>query len=193
MIQGTKIYKVTVTGGQIDNHKASDYKDFDSNKINAYTVDEMINKAKANMRFYNVCMALQKGLDTMFDIETTGDKANAVASQISFKLAYTQDDGLWVECEDGTKNAETLRDGRFIVKGADAIEKLIKDACKKSNALIEYFEPRLDMNGSDGNLNTKSSNAPFGWTSKGVEIDETTPSVEVEEIVEIETKMSLIK
>lgn len=192
MIQGTKIYKVEISGGQIDNHKASDYKEFYTddvyNTVNGVTTDLMKNKAKALVRFNNVAMALQKGLDTMFDIQTTGDDPKTVASKIEFKLAYTQDDGLWVECDKGTENAEQLRDGRYVVKGPDAIKKLITDACiKHQRTIVEYYETQYSVD-SNTNETGRKSTAPCGWSFAEMDIEKTTPSVTVEEVVDITSK-----
>lgn len=195
MIQGTKVYKVVITGGEIDNHKASDYDAFYTdekyNTVNGVESESMKKKAKALVRFNNVAMALQKGLDSMFEIKTLGDNPETVASSIEFKLAYTQNDGLWVECDKSTENAVQLRDGRYVVNGLNAIKKLIEEACKEhKKTIVEYYETQYSVN-SNENETGRKSNAPCGWSFAEMDIEGTTPSVTVEEVIDITSKFMI--
>lgn len=204
MIQGTKIYDVTVSDAKVDNHKACDYEDWYTNneEYNKASDDatDFEEKAKAYIRFQRVCQALNKGLDTMFDIVTTDDEVKVVASSIAFKLVYTQPDGLWIETSDAYDESlgkeglmEQLRDGRVIYKGEKAIEAIIKQALKDdSKAIVEYFEPKASM---DSNIvaTSRKSDAPNGWTMKEMTIEGVEPTVTVKEVLDIETKLSLIK
>lgn len=198
MIQGTKIYKVVINSGKIDNHKACDYQEFyDNDEYNTASEDVQVfkEKGKALVRFNNVCLALQRGLDTMFDIQTSGDDPKTVASSIEFKLAYTQDDGLWVGVDESEyaddPEIEKLRDGRVIFKGKKAIEELIKSACLERIAIVEYFETKASVDSNEV-ATSRPSNAPCGWSFEQMIIEETTPTVSVEEITNIESKISLL-
>ena len=192
MIQGTKIYEVTVSNGKVDNHKASDYENFDVNTVNQESKETFMEKAKALSRFYTMTQALSKGLDTMVEIETIGDDYKTVASSMTFKLVYTQDDGLWVECNKDTENAKELRDGRFIVSGKDAIKEIItKTLSKQCKQIIEYFEPRYSQT-VDDNGGKNPSTAPYGWGFEMVDVEPSNPTVEVKEVADLSSVISLL-
>lgn len=137
MIEKTEVYRVKVTGGAFDNLKAWDYEDFDQENI-AESVDDAINqpkylaKAQAKVRFDQMCINLQKGLNALTDLKATGGDHLTVPTSMEFTLVYTQPDGLLVEItEDEYQEAEgymKTRDGRYFKTGKKAIEALIKDA-----------------------------------------------------------------
>lgn len=149
MIEKTEVYTVEIRGSAFDNMKAWDYDDFDgtivteSGQAEAYKA-----KAAAKVRFDQMCMNLQKGLNDMVDIETN-DGANhlTVPSEMYFKLIYTQPDGLVREIEEseyieGDEDMFKTRDGRFFMKGSKAIEQLIKDAAEAEYKIItNYWNP----------------------------------------------------
>jgi hypothetical protein len=194
MIHGTKIYSVSINGGKIDSHKASDYKSFledDTYNTASENVEVFKEKAKSLVRFFKVSQALSKGLNQMFDIETTGDDPTTVASSISFKLAYTQADGLWVEVDESEyaedEEIEKLKDGRVIFKGKKAIEKLIQNALKESTSLVEYFETKASRDSNEV-TGTRNSGAPLGWSFEKMTIEETAPAITVEEVISVENE-----
>lgn len=204
MFHGTKIYKVTVSGGEIDNHKTSDYQEFYDDETYSTASDDADaykEKAKAGERFKKVCLALQKGLDQMYDVETTGDDPKTVASSIEFKLVYTQHDGLWVEVDESEYSEddeiEQLRDGRVIFKGSKAIERLIENACGETIAIVNYYDPRVSQTSNEVPSGSSSSpyratTLPVGWSWEQMTIEETTPSITIEDITTIESQISLI-
>jgi hypothetical protein len=148
MIEKTEVYTVEIRGNAFDNLKAWDYEDFDGEIISeSKKADVYKAKAAAKVRFDQMCMNLQKGLNDMVDIETD-DGANhlTVPSEMSFKLIYTQPDGLVYEIkEEDYQEADNYfktRDGRFFKKGELAIEQLIKDAAEAEYKIItNYWNP----------------------------------------------------
>jgi hypothetical protein len=176
MIQGTKIYNVLIKSvegeaveqkGFVDNLKVSDYPDFDITKQPDFdeTLDLYENKARGYVRFQQICINLQKGLDTLINIKTTGADSITAPNDITFDVIYTQPDGLVEEVtqEEFEKlQAETTedepeyfqaRDGRYFIKGVRAIKRLIaKVLVDNYDVISNYFN----------NTGTPSAN-PMGW------------------------------
>ena len=179
MIEKTEVYKVEVTGGAFDNLKAWDYEDFDITSVTeSDKLEEYKLKAAAKVRFNQMCMNLQKGLNDMVDIEATGGNHLTVPSKISFKLIYTQPDGLVYEIkEEDYQEAENYfktRDGRFFKKGELAIEQLIKDAAEAEYKIItNYWNP----------TENDKAQYPQGVELNEIEVSAGSASVTVEKII----------
>ena len=168
MIKGTKVYKVTVANaagstdvekGFLDNLKVSDYEDFDisTQPVSGETLEQYKIKARGLIRFNNMCLNLQRGLDTLCEVVTTGADHIKPVTKMEFKLVYTQPDGLTIEVgEDEFAEDEEIfktRDGRVFFKGKKAIKRLIAKALTDDYTVIaNYFD----------NSNTPSGNA-IGW------------------------------
>lgn len=156
MIQGTKMFKVSINGidgasdeqkGFLDNKKVSEYEDFDSSKqpIAGETLEQYKAKARGYVRFYQMCMNLQKGLDFLGNIETVGADHIEVPTKMEFVLSYTQPDGLTVEVEkdEYVEDDDTFetRDGRVFFKGMKAIKRLIaKVLVEKYTVIGNYYD-----------------------------------------------------
>ena len=179
MIEKTEVYKVEVTGGAFDNLKAWDYEDFDGEIISeSDKADVYKAKAAAKVRFNQMCMNLQKGLNDMVDIETDGGDHLTVPSKISFKLIYTQPDGLVYEIkEEDYQEADNYfktRDGRFFKKGELAIEQLIKDAAEAEYKIItNYWNP----------TENDKAQYPQGVELNEIEVSAGSANVTVEKII----------
>lgn len=139
MIEKTEVYRVEISGTPaFDNLKAMDYEDFDPENIaegqEAGVQDKYIAKAAAKVRFDQMCMNLQKGLNALTDLKTTGGDHLTVPTSMEFTLVYTQPDGLLVKIsEEEYQEAEgymKTRDGRFFKTGKEAIIALIKEAAE---------------------------------------------------------------
>nr|DAR13166.1 MAG TPA: hypothetical protein [Caudoviricetes sp.] len=171
MIQGTKIYSVSVANaagasneekGFLDNKKVSDYSDFDISlqPIDGETLEQYKIKARGLVRYNQMCLNLQRGLDYLGEVVTTGANHITPPTKIEFKLSYTQPDGLVVEV-DSSEFAEDdeifkTRDGRVFFKGTKAIKRLIAMALVDDYTVIaNYFD----------NTKTPSGN-PLGWQLK---------------------------
>ena len=148
MIEKTEVYKVEVTGGAFDNLKAWDYEDFDGEIISeSDKADVYKAKAAAKVRFNQMCMNLQKGLNDMVDIEATGGDHLTVPSKISFKFFLSKlilyiSHEIKEEDYQEAENYFKTRDGRFFKKGELAIEQLIKDAAEAEYKIItNYWNP----------------------------------------------------
>lgn len=172
MIQGTKIYSVSVTNaagssneekGFLDNLKVSDYSDFDilAQPIESETLEQYKIKARGLVRYNQMCLNLQRGLDTLCEVKTTGANHITPPTKIEFKLVYTQSDGLIVEVDesDFAENDDEIiktRDGHVFFKGIKAIKRLIAMALVNDYTVIaNYFD----------NTKTPSGN-PLGWQLK---------------------------
>lgn len=185
MIQGTKIFRVTVSNGEIDNYKVCDYKDFDISQITTADKDACIKKAVAKVKFDKLCMDLQKGLDYMEDFDNTRENGSYknVPSSLSFTLSYTQPDGLFVEVKqddadyvESGDNVEKLRDGRVIFKGAKALEKIIKDSLKgEYKIMTEYYDCTK--------VSTKAGQELKGWVIDYLDITSSNPTIEIKELL----------
>ena len=176
MIQGTKVYRVTVANaagstaeekGFLDNLKVSDYEDFDisTQPISGETLEQYQIKARGLVRFNQMCLNLQRGLDELSEVVTTGADHIKPATKIEFKLVYTQPDGLTVQVaeDEYAEDAEILkiRDGRVFFKGIKAIKRLIAKALTEDLKVIaNYFD----------NSSTPSGN-PLGWQLKELVVE----------------------
>lgn len=171
MIQGTKIYKISIANaagsandqkGFLDNLKVSDYSDFDisTQPLEGETLEQYKIKARGYVRFKQMCLNLQKGLDFLGDIETTGANHITPPTKMDFTVSFTQPDGLMVQVEESEYADEEeivkLRDGRVFFIGTKAIKRLIAKALTDEyNVIANYFD----------NTKTPSGN-PLGWQLK---------------------------
>lgn len=171
MIQGTKIYKISIANaagssneqkGFLDNLKVSDYSDFDisAQPIESETLEQYKIKARGYVRFKQMCLNLQKGLDFLGDIETTGANHITPPTKMDFTVSFTQPDGLMVQVDESEYADEEeiikLRDGRVFFVGIKAIKRLIAQAlADEYNVIANYFD----------NTKTPSGN-PLGWQLK---------------------------
>ena len=176
MIQGTRIFNVSVANaagstnnekGFLDNLKVSDYADFDitAQPIASETLEQYKIKARGLVRYNQMCLNLQKGLDFLGDVVTTGANHITPPTKIEFTVAYTQPDGLMVEVDSSEYDEDDeivqLRDGRTFFIGTKAIKRLISKALTEDyTVLAEYFD----------NTNTPSGN-PLGWQIKELEVE----------------------
>ena len=170
MIQGTKIYKVSIANaagssdtkkGFLDNLKVSDYSDFDisAQPINGETLEQYKIKARGLVRFNQMCLNLQRGLDTLTEVTTEGANHITPPTKIEFKLVYTQADGLMVEVDSSEYADEEeivkLRDGRVFFVGTKAIKRLIAKALVEDfNVIANYFDNTNIIKGMNGNWKT---------------------------------------
>lgn len=176
MIQGTKIYKVSIANaagssdtkkGFLDNLKVSDYSDFDimTQPIESETLEQYKIKARGLVRFNQMCLNLQKGLDTLTEVTTAGANHITPPTKMDFKLVYTQADGLMVQVDSSEYADEEeivkLRDGRVFFIGTKAIKRLIAKALVEDfNVIANYFD----------NTKTPSGN-PLGWQLKDLVVE----------------------
>lgn len=197
MIQGTKIYKVSIDNaagdtdekkGFLDNKKVSDYDDFDisAQPIESETLEQYKIKARGLVRFNKMCLNLQRGLDDMVEVETTGADHITPPTKMEFKLIYTQDDGLVVEvsADKFAEDAEIVktRDGRVFFKGTKAIKYLVAEslATDYNKVIANYFD----------NTKTPSGN-PYGWQL--LELNAKAPCASIEEGEALVTVTELVK
>ena len=110
MIKGSKIFKVTVSGGKVDPKPFNKYKDWkDAIENNSFSgVDSYKEKAKANYRWMLMAQNLQKGLDTLSNIDCEAT-SSTIPGSVEFILTYTQPDGLWVRDENNEVIFEEIR------------------------------------------------------------------------------------
>lgn len=171
MIQGTKIYKISIANaagsgdeqkGFLDNLKVSDYSDFDisTQPLEGETLEQYKIKARGYVRFKQMCLNLQKGLDFLGDIETAGANHITPPTKMDFTVSFTQPDGLMVQVDESEYDDEEeiikLRDGRVFFIGTKAIKRLIAKAlADEYNVIANYFD----------NTKTPSGN-PLGWQLK---------------------------
>ena len=176
MIQGTKIYKVSIANaagskkkkkGFLDNLKVSDYSDFDisAQPINGETLEQYKIKARGLVRFNQMCLNLQRGLDTLVEVTTAGANHITPPTKMDFKLVYTQADGLMVQVDSSEYADEEeivkLRDDRVFFIGTKAIKRLIAKALVEDfNVIANYFD----------NTKTPSGN-PLGWQLKDLVVE----------------------
>lgn len=171
MIQGTKIYSVSVANaagstneekGFLDNKKVSDYSDFDisTQPVEGETLEQYKIKARGLVRYNQMCLNLQRGLDYLGEVETTGANHITPPTKLEFKVAYSQPDGLCVQVADSDYEEDEeifkTRDGRVFFKGTKAIKRLIAMVLVDDYTVIaNYFD----------NTKTPSGN-PLGWQLK---------------------------
>lgn len=198
MIQNTQIYEVKVTNpfpgqnpdnlsveqrGFLDNKEVAEYDDFNilTQPLAGETLEDFQNKSRGLIRFRQMCLNLQRGLDDMVEVKTDLSNDESAQSHIltpsemTFKLIYTQPDGLTVEIFEGDhlfgeKDEEIIhtRDGRVFLKGGKAIKRLIAKALVDDyNMFAEYFN----------NTSTPSGN-PSNWKILPLEVKGPCDSIE---------------
>lgn len=154
MIKGSKIFKVTVSGGKVDPKPFNKYEDW-KNAIENNTFasggeeDEGTTpyqlKAKANYRWMIMSQNLQKGLDTLSNIKINGGSSSDVPGSVEFILTYTQPDGLWVEVDESEyvdNDPEIIKtsNDRVLFLGSKAIKRIIENTLKqKYEVILTYF------------------------------------------------------
>lgn len=171
MIEKTEVYNVEITGAYFDNLKAYDYEDFDPEDVaegQEYELNQpkYLKKAAAHVKFNQMCLNLQKGLNDIKDLEANGGNHLTIPTSMKFKLVYTQPDGLTVEVDEseyveGDEEIIKSRDGRVFLKGTKAIKRLIGDALAHSYKVItNYWDCRNVAKG-----------LPFGTVLNEIEIE----------------------
>lgn len=182
MIQNTQIYYVKVTNpfpgqnpdnlsveqrGFLDNKEVAEYDDFNilTQPLAGETLEDFQNKSRGLIRFRQMCLNLQRGLDDMVEVKTdlSNDKSDQshilTPKEMEFKLIYTQPDGLTVEIFEGDhlfgeKDDEIIRtrDDRVFLKGGKAIKRLIAKALVDDyNMFAEYFNNTSTPSGNPSN------------------------------------------
>jgi len=180
MIKGTKLFKVTIEGEGVDPRTFDQYpvktseedtKGYDADYlIKNGSTNAYIEKAKANYRWMLISMALNKGLETLSCIKTTGDSPSALATKVEFLLTYTQPDALWIKEDEN------------VFEGADAITKIIEDTLNQTyNVILTWFD--TDVKSSE-NDKTYTSSIAKNTVMGEQKIGPVTPSVSVEELFE---------
>ena len=115
----------------------------------------------------------------MVDIETEGGDHLTVPTKISFKLIYTQPDGLVREIEEseyieGNEDMFKTRDGRFFMKGSKAIEQLIKDAAEAEYKIItNYWNP----------VENDKAHAPQGVELNEIDVEAGSATVNITKLI----------
>ena len=169
MIEKTEVYTVEITGAYFDNLKAYDYEDFDPEDVAENSegiAADYKKKAAAHVKFNQMCMNLQKGLNDIKDLEATGGDHLTIPTSMKFKLVYTQPDGLTVEVDEseyveGDDEIIKTRDGRVFLKGTKAIKRLIGDALAHTYKVItNYWNPMVVAKG-----------LPFGTVLNEIEVE----------------------
>lgn len=172
MIKGTKLFKVTISGEGVDprtfnQYKEEEYKDFD---FSTGSVEDYQTKAKANYRWMLMSMKLNKGLETLSNIKTTGDDPKTVPSEVEFVLTYTQPDALYVKEDEN------------VFEGKNAIEKIIADTLNQEyEVILTWFDPKQNSSAND---KIYVSTLPNGEATSQMTVEPVQPSVTVEEVTE---------
>lgn len=169
MIKGSKIFKVTVSGGKVDPkpfNKYDDWKDAIENNTFA-DIDVYKEKAKANYRWMIMSQNLQKGLDKLSNIKCEAT-SSTLPSSVEFLLTYTQPDGLWFRDE----NNEVITDA------INVITKIIEDTLNKEyNVILTYFSPETINKEHESTL-------AKGTVMEELTVEAVPGSVSVEELVD---------
>lgn len=169
MIKGSKIFKVTVSGGKVDPkpfNKYDDWKDAIENNTFA-DIDVYKEKSKANYRWMIMSQNLQKGLDTLSNIKCEAT-SSTLPSSVEFLLTYTQPDGLWFRDE----NNEVITDAITV------ITKIIEDTLNKEyNVILTYFSPETINKEHESTL-------AKGTVMEELTVEAVSGSVSVEELVD---------
>lgn len=171
MIKGTKIYKVKVENGQVDPKPFNKYKDWkisiDNNDF--ADVDSYKAKAKANYRWMLMAQNLQKGLETLSNIDCEAS-SSTIPSSVEFVLTYTQPDALWIR-----ENGEVIFEDKEQV-----ITKIIEDTLNQEyGVILEYFSPKTYSGSKD-----YESPLAEGVVTEKLTVEVASPSVEVKELVD---------
>lgn len=192
MIKGTKLFKVTIEGEGVDPRTFDQYPVKTSKEdTKGYDVDYLIKngstnayieKAKANYRWMLISMVLNKGLETLSCIKTTGDSPSELATKVEFLLTYTQPDGLYVEVDESeySDDKEIIKSGdKVLFLGKKAIKRIIEDTLNQTyNVILTWFD--TDVKSSE-NDKTYTSSIAKNTVMGEQKIDPVTPSVTVEE------------
>lgn len=174
MIKGTRIFKITVSGGKVDPKPFNKYKDWkDAIENNSFAGESAYQeKAKANYRWMLMSMALQKGLDTLSNIKAEAT-SSSIPGSVEFILTYTQPDALWYKDE----NDEVVYEDKI-----DVITKLIEDVLKQEyKVILTYFSPDAVTSNND---KIYSSPLAKGTVMEELVVEASTPSVSAEELVD---------
>jgi len=133
MIEKTEVYRVEISGTPaFDNLKAWDYDDFNQIDVTEGNIngkaEEYKKKAAAKVRFDQMCMNLQKGLNALTDLEAEGGNHTALPTSMKFTLVYTQPDGLLVETDEENYEEPEYEDKVIhdIDRYGNVVEKTIK-------------------------------------------------------------------
>lgn len=169
MIKGSKIFKVTVSGGKVDPkpfNKYDDWKDAIENNTFA-DIDVYKEKAKANYRWMIMSQNLQKGLDTLSNIKCEAT-SSTLPSSVEFLLTYTQPDGLWFRDENN----------EVVINAITVITKIIEDTLNKEyNVILTYFSPETINKEHESTL-------AKGTVMEELTVEAVSGSVSVEELVD---------
>ena len=189
MIKGSKIFKVTVSGGKVDPKPFNKYKDWEKAiEDNDFAeVTEEIHpykeKAKANYRWMIMSQNLQKGLDTLSNIDCEAT-SSTIPDSVEFILTYTQPDGLYIDVDESEydpDNKEIIKSNdRVLFLGTKAIKRIIEDTLNKDyEVILTYFSPES----YDGSKKYESPLAK-GTVMEKLPVEAVSPSVDVEELVD---------
>lgn len=195
MIKGTKVFKVTVSGGEIDPKPFNKYKDWkdaiENNGPFADGGDEKEGttpyqlKAKANYRWMMMSMALNKGLETLSNVKAEAT-SSSIPGSVDFVLTYTQPDALWIDVDESEyeeNNPEIIKtsDDRVLFLGSKAIKRIIEDTLKQEyKVILTYFSPEKVSSHND---EIYSSQLARGTVMAELVVEASNPSVTVDEDV----------
>ena len=170
MIKGSKIFKVTVSGGKVDPKSFNKYDDWkDAIENNTFAdIDAYKEKAKANYRWMIMSQNLQKGLDTLSNIKCEAT-SSTLPSSVEFLLTYTQPDGLWIRND----NNEVIFENKI-----EVITKIIEDTLNKEyNVILTYFSPETINKEHESTL-------AKGTVMEELTVEAVSGSVSVEELLD---------
>lgn len=170
MIKGSKIFKVTVSGGKVDPKSFNKYDDWkDAIENNTFAdIDAYKEKAKANYRWMIMSQNLQKGLDTLSNIKCEAT-SSTLPSSVEFLLTYTQPDGLWIRND----NNEVIFENKI-----EVITKIIENTLNKEyNVILTYFSPETINKEHESTL-------AKGTVMEELTVEAVSGSVSVEELVD---------
>ena len=197
MIKGSKVFKVTITGKGVDPRTFDQYPVKTSeDDTKGYDVDYLIKngstsayieKAKANYRWMLMSMNLNKGLETLSSIKTTGDSPSELASKVEFLLTYTQPDGLYVEVDESeySDDKEIIKSGdKVLFLGKKAIKRIIEDTLNQTyNVILTWFDTDVESSEND-KIYTSSIAKNTVMGEQEVKAPSPSPSVTVGELFE---------
>ena len=123
--------------GFVDGYKFTEYADFDETGGDKKTY---ISKAAGYIRWNTMCLNLSRfGVFFMELNELKGATSISEPSKVDFTFGYDQPESIIEfvdDTYDGDGEVETLRDGRKIIKGADALKEII--AKTLSNDIMSF-------------------------------------------------------
>ena len=123
--------------GFVDGYKFTEYADFNADatettkdgEIIEITKETYIDKAAGYIRWNTMCLNLSRfGVFFMELNELTGAMSTVEPTKVDFTFGYEQPESIIEFVDDsfdGDAKVETLRDGRKIIKGADALKEII--------------------------------------------------------------------